>query len=157
MKLFNFKPNTYIETTVDFQLPCKSEDDEEIIYKIIELSHKLSTPFIRRSNADYMIYSKIEDKIHKKIDFLDKALAIEKEDTEKAISMYETLVSEKYSYTANPYQRLAILYRKAKRYDDEIRVIKAGLQALADSGLDSFYAEFINRLEKAIILREREK
>lgn len=157
MKIFGSKTNAYEETILDLHLPCKSEDDEKILYKIIELKHKLSTNFLLSSNVEYAIVKKYEDKMHERLDFLDAAMRIEKENVQQAISMYETLIAEGYAYTANPYQRLAILYRKAKCYDDEIRVIKSGLRALVGSDLDLFYAEFIDRLEKAVILRERNK
>lgn len=154
MAFFHNKQEDKTKFFLDLHLPCVSEDDEIILYKIICLTHRLSTFFIQGSTEQDFIQNKYEYKMHYKISLMEEAMHLEKTDLSKAISIYEDLIAEGYNYTANPYQRLAIIYRKQKLYNEEIRVIKAGLRALAESGLDSFYAEFIERLEKAVILRE---
>lgn len=154
MSFFQKKQEHKTEFFLDLHLPCVSEDDEIILYKIIRLTHRLSTFFIKSSAEQDFILNKYEDKMHYKISLMEEAMRLEKTDLLKAISIYEELIAEGYNYTANPYQRLAIIYRNQKKYDEEIRVIKSGLRVLVESGLDSFYAEFIERLEKAVILRE---
>jgi tetratricopeptide (TPR) repeat protein len=46
---------------------------------------------------------------------------------EEAIRIYEENVAEDYD-TPFPYERLAILYHKQKKYDNEIRVIELGMK-----------------------------
>lgn len=157
MGLFKQKRNDYQTFILDLHLPCQSEADEEVLFKIIELQSKLSAAFWKRSDTEHNLYLKKEAQIHDKLQLVDYAMSLEKTDLAQAISIYESLVAEGYSYTANPYDRLAIIYRKAQRYDDEIRIIKLGLKVLDNSILDSFCAKFVDRLEKAVILREKNK
>lgn len=49
------------------------------------------------------------------------------ERVEEAIRIYEENVAEEYD-TPFPYERLAILYHKQKKYDDEIRIIELGMK-----------------------------
>lgn len=66
--------------------------------------------------------------------------------TEEAIIEYEKLVSKKAD-TPFTYQRLAILYRKAKNQSDEIRVIEEALRNIPKSNSKN-YSWFKERLEK---------
>lgn len=49
-------------------------------------------------------------------------------DIEDAIRLYEQNVADKADVPF-PYNRLAIIYRKQKRFDDEIRVLEKALKA----------------------------
>src|SRR5687768_5387584 len=64
---------------------------------------------------------------------LEAARTAEKADElEKAIKLYEELISVK-NPDPFPFQRLMILYRKDKRYKDELRVINAGIETMTKS------------------------
>ncbi len=54
------------------------------------------------------------------------------DELEKAIQLYEDLISMKYP-DPFPFQRLMIHYRKEKRYKDELRVINAGIETMSNS------------------------
>lgn len=82
---------------------------------------------------------------------LNEARALEYAgDTTTAIAIYERLTRTR-TVVAMPYQRLAILYRKAKQWQDEERVVRLAL-AHIPSGPNSW---FVLRLAK--ILGERQK
>lgn len=56
-----------------------------------------------------------------------KALELEKqEDVDTAITLYEKNVSHRFDGNC-PYDRLAIIYRKKKDYDNEIRVLETAI------------------------------
>ena len=55
-----------------------------------------------------------------------------KNEIEEAIACYEESIAKGFT-GSTPYERLAILYRKQKRYDDEIRVCNAMLAILGDN------------------------
>lgn len=60
----------------------------------------------------------------------------------EAVPIYELLVTEGLEH-AHIYLRLGVIYRKAKRYDDEIRVMEKGLQVWRDFD----YRELANKGE----------
>jgi len=64
---------------------------------------------------------------------------------DEAIAAYEALVGLKAD-TPFTYRRLAILYRKKKNSDDELRVIRAALETLDRN--TKHFDWFVNRLEK---------
>jgi len=54
----------------------------------------------------------------------NKGIEIEKKgDIESAIKLYEQNVADEF-FGTHPYDRLAIIYRRRKQYDDEIRILK---------------------------------
>jgi tetratricopeptide (TPR) repeat protein len=63
-----------------------------------------------------------------------------------AIAQYESLVSLKVE-TPHTYRRLAILYRKQKQVDEEIRALRAALDNVPKENADH-YGWFLNRLAK---------
>lgn len=75
-----------------------------------------------------------------------KAMEYEKnKDIEKAIEFYEKAIS--YSFDGNyPYDRLAILYRKRKDYDNEIRVLNKAIKVF--SSIKSNRCDVNPKLEK---------
>lgn len=87
-----------------------------------------------------------------------KGIELEKEgSTEESIELYEQNVADGFD-GSHPYKRLAIIYRKQKRYDDEIRVLKKAIQVF--SKLDRADAPgklqyFKERLAKAQELKKR--
>lgn len=60
----------------------------------------------------------------------------------EAIAIYEQLVTEGLEH-AHIYLQLGVIYRKAKQYDDEIRVMEKGLQVWRDFD----YGELANKGE----------
>lgn len=79
-----------------------------------------------------------------------------KNDLENAVKSYEkaiTLGEESPRIKINNYlhsvERLAIVYRKLKRYDDEVRVILIGLKYQDVNPSDNYYVRLRKRLAKA--------
>ena len=80
---------------------------------------------------------------------------------DEAMIIYEKLLQEGIEH-AYVYLRLGILYRKARRYDDELRVMERALQVwrafdygdLVNKG-GPMIAKYAARLEKARTLRDR--
>lgn len=86
-------------------------------------------------------------------------------DVPSAVSAYEQCVAfgeaspllriNNYLYSI---ERLSVLYRKMKRYDDEIRMIKLGLSHRFDKCCyDSPFARLEKRLAKAELFNEKSK
>jgi len=58
------------------------------------------------------------------VDKNNKGIELEKKrDIENAIKLYEKNVADEF-FGTHPYDRLAIIYRKRKQFDDEIRILK---------------------------------
>lgn len=79
-----------------------------------------------------------------------------REDLENAVKSYENAIKlgeESPRITINNYlhsvERLAIVYRKLKRYDDEVRVILIGLKYQDASPSENYYVRLRKRLAKA--------
>lgn len=98
--------------------------------------------------------------------FQNKGMKFEEmKDYPSAVSAYEQCVSYGEASTLlriNDYmysiERLAVLYRKQKRFSDEIRVVSLGLSHRHDANVyDSPFARLEKRLAKAIMLNEKSK
>ena len=50
----------------------------------------------------------------------------------KAVKLYEEVIREGYDRTPIPYERLMVIYRKDKKFKDELRIIKKGIKAFSD-------------------------
>ena len=74
-------------------------------------------------------------------------------DIEEAISIYEENIDGDCYPAQHSFDRLAILYRKTKRYDDEIRVLKKACKVFKKSSRE----KYANRLEKAKFLKTKRK
>jgi len=58
------------------------------------------------------------------VDRNNKGIELEKKgDIENSIKLYEQNVADEF-FGTHPYDRLAIIYRKRKQFDDEIRILK---------------------------------
>lgn len=68
---------------------------------------------------------------------------------EKAITLGESSQKVKINAYLHSVERLAIVYRKLKRYDDEVRVILIGLRYQDVNPSDNYYVRLRNRLLKA--------
>lgn len=80
------------------------------------------------------------------------------DETDEAIRMYEQNVAAGFD-GSHPYKRLAIIYRKQKKYDDEIRVLKAAIKVFSKanrSDTSSKLEWFKDRLKKAEELKAKE-
>lgn len=75
---------------------------------------------------------------------------------DEAIALYEKCVSERFD-GSYPYNRLAIIYRKRKDYDNEIRVLEQAIDIYSHdiSGDNTKLSKFQERLEKAKELKRR--
>lgn len=64
----------------------------------------------------------------KAVELNNKGIAHEKDgELKKAIACYEKNILPEAYVTLHPYTRLTIIYRKAKEYGEELRVIETGL------------------------------
>ena len=90
-------------------------------------------------------------------------LSEKSKDVCSAVGFYERCVSygeaspllriNDYMYSI---ERLALLYRKQKRFSDEIRIVSLGLSHRHDANVyDSPFARLEKRLAKAIMLNEK--
>lgn len=83
----------------------------------------------------------------------NQGIALEKDGKiDEAIAVYEQNIGDDYQ-TTHPYYRLAILYRKKKDYNNEIRVIDTALQYLCKR-YPNETEYFTKRKQKAIILKQ---
>lgn len=107
---------------------------------------------------------KFNDAFSVVIGFQNKGISFEKmKDFPAAVSAYEQCVAYGEASTLfriNDYmysiERLAVLYRKQKRFSDEIRVVSLGLSHRHDANVyDSPFARLEKRLAKAIMLNEK--
>lgn len=88
----------------------------------------------------------------------NKGMQLEKTgDIEGAIAMYEANISDTYPAT-HSYDRLMVLYRKNRDYDNELRIIKSAIERFTSFNHDR-YAKDISRWEermaKAIELKNK--
>ena len=72
-----------------------------------------------------------------------------------AIKLYEKNISENFN-GSHPYNRLAIIYRKRKDYQNEIRVLNKAIEVFSNlmikstsSGIEAKLEKFKNRLDKS--------
>jgi hypothetical protein len=70
-----------------------------------------------------------------------------------ALACYESLVSEGFDLHY-PYERLAIIYRKSRRAQDEERIVRAALAAIGDSPKQHWFSSRLHRLIVQRGLRE---
>jgi tetratricopeptide (TPR) repeat protein len=73
---------------------------------------------------------------------------------DEAIDLYEQNVSLKFD-GSHPYTRLAIIYRRRKQYDDEIRVIEKAISVFDKQNAPKDLEYFSKRLLKAKKLQEK--
>lgn len=66
---------------------------------------------------------------------------------ESAIEEYEKNINEDFEGN-HPYDRLSIIYRKNKDYDNEIRVLKKGIQVFSELSKSSTRGDLKPKLEK---------
>lgn len=151
-----------VENDTKIDEPLLSEEDEEIKCKMYILRRKL--PFfdfrystIFNHDEDMRIQHLVDEKERNLSTKSANAKELEKTDPEQAFVLYQAMVDEEFSHNAIPYERLAVNYRKEKRYDDEIEVLKKGILALPKSERYNHAEELLDRLEKTIILREKSK
>lgn len=155
-------------TTIDVEVAREIQEEDVIKRKtqtqdnlislaIFELKKKMSTYSPFQMTEDDIEAVEVADKDRAdKYTLLEKASQDEKSDLPEAIKIYEQFVENGWNVTTTPYDRLAIIYRKNKQYDDEIRVLKSGVIMMAQH---EFFTDatmsyrLLDRLEKAIILR----
>lgn len=100
-----------------------------------------SIPHDRLIEIEYKEFSNSSKEIKASDKYLDvvialnnKAKSLEKSKPDEAISIYEKVINE-YKFSGNyPYDRLIILYRKDKRYEDIIRVCDTAIVNLKYNG-----------------------
>ena len=103
-------------------------------------------PVLNEAMNKYITY---KVKLPKAAETNNLGIQLEKEGRiSEAISAYEENITEGAYLTRHPYDRLAVLYRRAKDYDNEIRVLTLAFERTGDEK----YAE---RLHKAEELRIR--
>jgi tetratricopeptide (TPR) repeat protein len=84
-----------------------------------------------------------------------RGAALEKEGRiDEAIQVYEKNIEGEYP-ACNSYDRLMILYRKRKQYEDEIRVINKAINVFSDAKHFDIVDKYISRLDRAMELYKR--
>ena len=150
----------------DYSLTSSGIDVVDKYQSIIE-EHRFKGD--EQRTAYYQAKAHIESKITKKIapsrDLLyNYILGLEFEylkDTKNAIALYEYNIKHCHDIQ-HPYDRLAILYRKKKDYDNEIRVMERAIEVFQRldpeeySNLDLLISQFEKRLESAKTLSTNE-
>lgn len=77
-----------------------------------------------------------------------KGQQLEKQgDVHSAIQLYEQNIAEEVD-TPHPYNRLAIIYRKQKRFDDEIRVLEKAIQVYKKPEKESKWKEQLSKAKE---------
>lgn len=100
-------------------------------------------------SAEELQQKKDEDRLRKRDwELLSKAQKMEKTNLKKAISIYETFVSISAPYPL-PYLRLPIIYRKQKRYADEVRVLNTAISVYEKEHLNDHLTDAQSRIKKA--------
>lgn len=136
----------------------QEEKDDAIKCKIYLLRRKLSDyNMYDTHDEDVRLRDMIEANENELCDSSLAAAELEKTDLEQAMLVYENMVKEDFSFSTTPYIRLAINYRKQKRYEDEVDVLKKGILVLSQNEQIEAAEFLLDRLEKAIILREKAK
>ena len=80
---------------------------------------------------------KFNESLFKATDLNNEGIALEKEGKiDEAIAVYEQNIGKDVYQTHHPYYRLAVLYRKRKDYDNEIRVIEIAIKYLCNGNAD---------------------
>jgi len=88
------------------------------------------------------------------VDRNNKGIELEKKgDIEDAIKLYEQNVADEF-FGTHPYDRLAIIYRKRKQFDDEIRILKRKIsifEKINQEGLHYFLEHYPKDFPKELI------
>ncbi|MGG2466821.1 hypothetical protein ACOV1W_03740 [Paraclostridium bifermentans] len=156
----------YIEAST----ACKLKDFKDIYVTLssVKLPNKIRLD-IWISNEDKKnieenekLYEDVFSNTDKGYELNKKGMELEKsKDIDGAIEYYEQSIDCNFDGT-HPYDRLAILYRKKKDYDNEIRVLDKAIynfKLLSKVRLNSNYetkiSKFNNRLEKTYFLKNK--
>lgn len=101
------------------------------------------------------------DTFDKQVERNLRGIQLEKEDKiEEAIELYEENIKENFDGN-HPYDRLAVIYRKQRRIEDEIRVLEKAIWVFENVAYKERVdrlpklEKFEKRLEEAKILYER--
>jgi tetratricopeptide (TPR) repeat protein len=79
---------------------------------------------------------------------------------EEAVKVYEDLLKDRFD-ESGPYWRMAIIYRKQNRYDDEIRVLEKGVEVFRNPPyrpvdmLKGYIDQYQQRIEKVRTLQRK--
>ena len=88
------------------------------------------------------------------VDRNNKGIELEKKgDIENAIKLYEQNVADEF-FGTHPYDRLTIIYRRRKQYDDEIRILKRKIsifEKINQEGLHYFLEHYSKDYPKELI------
>lgn len=104
---------------------------------------------IKQVKQNYDNSKRRDEALQKCADLNDKGITFEKAgNIDAAIKCYEENIADGYT-GHHSYSRLVIIYRRQKKYDDEIRVINRAIEIFGD---DEYYKK---RLQKAIALKDK--
>ncbi|MDR1628941.1 MAG: hypothetical protein LBS36_01825 [Oscillospiraceae bacterium] len=156
MRLFETKQETDFLKDYSIYPAENKQKDYDVIFGIMSLRNS----FTNKTLADFYsphietcLIFELQDFRRITYKELEYARNLEKENTGKAIEIYEKYVSFEWSSTTIPYDRLAIIYRKQKNYDEEIRVLKAAIFAFRHHKRSFGAGSFVDRLEKTLVLK----
>ena len=142
---FITKYRSVIDESLFIQLQKKTLFGEKYTYLDKLVVRHLDCKLIERKNQD----AKLKNTAYNN----NKGIELEKLGRiEDAISVYENNISGDCYPACHSFDRLMILYRKQKRYDDEIRVIEKAIEILSPRYPD-LKPKYEQRLQKVNILR----
>jgi tetratricopeptide (TPR) repeat protein len=134
--------------------------DAELCDHILDLIEKGVTsaevPTATIAEYERLLYKHVqeENKMYECVDLNNTGIALEKEGKiDEAIEIYERCL-DKAPVMCHPYDRLMILYRKRKDYDNEIKVIDLALQILG-ARWPNLIEKYSTRKEKALLLKQK--
>lgn len=139
----HFDFSSYDEWLNGYSTHHKSFDTWKKEHLIIPLANTPLAP------AEDLIQNNLDGITYEKADNIDEA-----------IKLYEYNVAHRFA-EQHPYNRLAIIYRKQKKYDEEIRVLKTAIDVFTNDVSDErrdklpMLEKFKARLEKAEALRNK--
>jgi tetratricopeptide (TPR) repeat protein len=103
-------------------------------------------------NLKLNILNDFNEKLYRTAARNNKGIALEKDgNIESAMKIYEENIKDGYP-AIHSFQRLMIIYRKLKRYSDEVRVIEVGMSILSKKNPE-LSLEWSERLIKVNKLR----
>lgn len=114
---------------------------------------KIKTPTYERIIKDHEEYQEKMKKLNQCAELNNKGIEFEKSgDIPSAIAVYEENISGDCYPATHSFDRLMILYRKAKDYENEIRIIKKAIKVLK---MDKYRERLIKANE--LLVKQKQK
>lgn len=137
-----------------FSLKPNEERSIAFIHKENDTNEKFGFGKLSSEEIDRLYQKQVQDAKYSME--IDDAYKNEKNDLYASINIYEKFVNQGYVNTSIPYDRLAINYRKLGLHDKEVLICRTAIERFTNIvDMDVIVTRFKSRLEKAIILKEK--